>query len=356
MQSKHHPFSHSPQTLQDKVRRDLMKRLLGITAVSLMTPEFLTQAALADTAAKKLMGPPVPDVTPTKMSDNVYLIKAHDKFPSPQNLGFFTNIMFVVSNKGVIVLDPSASIQIGRMAIRMIKTVTDKPVIALINTHYHGDHWMGNQAFQEAFPGVPMYSMKETAEAIQHVLGEQWIKMLLRTTDNATEGTQIVPPNTYIKGGDTLDFDNVKLKIYHFGQCHTPYDLVVEVVDDPKGIVHVGDVMMDHRLAGMGDGEGSFINGLKVLHKIKEVMPTKFFIPGHGNPGNNLLDEEIALFEAVYNTANTAQAANKSMDEATRMVKALPFMQAYAKTTPDYDNSVGHWTSIAYLEAQQANF
>ncbi|WP_407276565.1 MBL fold metallo-hydrolase [Halothiobacillus sp. DCM-1] len=343
-------------SLEDRVRRDLLKRLLGAAVVATLTPEMLASPALADAAAKAVMGPPVPDVKPTKLSDKVWLIHAKDKFPSPQNLGFFTNIMFIVTSKGVVVIDPSASIQIGRMAIRMIKTVTDKPIIAVINTHYHGDHWMGNQAFMEYDAKIPLYSMKETAESIQHVLGEEWIKMLLRTTDNATEGTKIIPPNTYIKGGDVLEFGDTKLHIHHYGQCHTPYDLLVEVVDDPKGIVHVGDVMMDHRLAGMGDGEGSFIHGLEVLKKIKQVMPTKFFIPGHGNPGNNLLDEEITLFETIYNTANEAQAANKSMDEATRMVKATPFMQEYAKTTPDYENSVGKWTSIAYLEAQQANF
>jgi glyoxylase-like metal-dependent hydrolase (beta-lactamase superfamily II) len=342
------------ETLQDKVRRDLMKRLLGITAVSLMTPEFLTQAALADTATKAVMGPAVPDVKPTKLAEGVYSIHASDKFPTPANKGFFTSIMFIVTDKGVVAVDPSASVQIGQMAIRMIKTVTDKPVIAVINTHYHGDHWMGNQAFADAYPGIPIYSMKETAESIHNVLGEEWIKMALKMTDNATVGTRVVPPNTYIKGGDELTFGSTKIKIHHFGQCHTPYDLVLEIEGTP--IVHVGDVIMDHRMAGMGDGEGSFINGIAALKKMKETLPDKTYFPCHGNPAPHILDEEISLFESIYNTANSAQADNKSMSEAVAMVKALPFMQEYAKTTPDYADSVSKWTSIAYLEAQQANF
>ncbi|WP_407276566.1 MBL fold metallo-hydrolase [Halothiobacillus sp. DCM-1] len=354
------PFWRKPSTrrdsLEDRVRRDLLKRLFGAAVVATLTPEMLASPALADAAAKAVMGPEVPDVKPTQLSDKVWMIHAKDKFPSPQNKGFFTNIMFVVTSKGVVVIDPSASIEIGRMAIRMIKTVTDKPIIAVINTHYHGDHWMGNQAFTDLDPKMPLYSMKETAEAIQNVLGEEWIKMALKMTDNATAGTKIVPPNTYIKGGDVLEFGDTKLAIHHFGQCHTPYDLLVEVVDDPKGVVHVGDVMMDHRLAGMGDNEGSFIHGIEVLKKIKEVMPNKLFVPGHGVPGNNLLAEELELFETIYNTANEAQAAEKSMEEAVRMVKVKPFMLEYAKTTDDYDNGVGRWTTIAYLEAQQANF
>lgn len=346
--------STSTESLQDKVRRDLMKRLLGVTAVSLMTPEFLTQAALADTATKAVMGPKVPDVTPTKLAENIYSIHAKDKFPTPENQGFFTSIMFIVTEKGVVAIDPSASVQIGQMAIRMIKTVTDKPVIAVINTHYHGDHWMGNQAFVEAYPGIPLYSMQETAEAINHVLGEQWIKMALKMTNNETAGTHIVAPTHFVKDGDELDFGDTKLKIHHLGQCHTPYDLIVEIVGTP--IVHMGDVIMDHRIAGMGDSEGSFIEGIKVLHKVKARLPDRLYFPAHGNPGRQILDDETTLFESIYNTANRAQAENKSMTEAVAMVKALPFMQEYAKTTPDYDDSVGKWTSIAYLEAQQANF
>lgn len=342
------------ETLPDKVRRDLMKRLLGLTAVSLMTPEFLARAAMAGTAANAVMGPAVPDVSPTQLAEGVYTIHAHDKFPTPANQGFFTSIMFIVTDQGVVAIDPSASVQIGQMAIRMIKTVTDKPVIAVINTHYHGDHWMGNQAFTDAYPGIPIYSMKETAEAIKTVLGEEWISMALKMTNDATAGTKIVPPNHYVKGGDVLEFGRTKINIHHFGQCHTPYDLVLEIVGTP--IVHVGDVIMDHRMAGMGDDEGSFIHGIAALKKMKAALPGKTFFPCHGDPAPHILDEEISLFESIYNTANAAQAADKSMSEAVAMVKALPFMQEYAKNTPDYEDSVGKWTSIAYLEAQQANF
>ncbi|MDD4966909.1 MBL fold metallo-hydrolase [Halothiobacillus sp.] len=353
-QNSNHADVPTAQNLQDEVRRDLLKRLLGISALSLMTPELLQQAAMADTAGKAVMGPVVPDVKPTKLAENVYLIHAKDKFPTPQNKGFFTSIMFIVTEKGVVAIDPSASVRIGEMAIRMIKSVTDKPVIAVINTHYHGDHWMGNQAFAEAYPGIPLYSMKESAEAIKNVLGEQWIKMLLRTTDNETVGTRIVPPTHYVKDGDVLDFGDRQLTIHHLGKCHTPYDLIIEISGTP--IVHMGDVIMDHRMAGMGDDEGSFIEGIKVLHKIKERMPDRLYVPAHGNPGKGILDDEINLFETIYNTANKAQAENKSIKEATLMVKATPFMQEYSKTTPDYEDSVAKWTSIAYLEAQQANF
>ena len=340
--------------LQSQVRRDLMKRLLGISASALLTPEFLFHAAQAGTVEKALIGPPVPDVQPLKLVDNIYYIPAKDKFPSPQNQAFFTNIMFIDTKDGVVVFDPSASLQIGQMAIRMIKTVTKKPVIAVINTHFHGDHWMGNQAFAEAFPGIPFYSMQETATAIKGALGETWIKMALAATDNKTVGTKIVAPNKFVKSGDVLDIGGVKIRFHNFGQSHTMYDLVAEI--EGTNIVHVGDVMMDHRIAGMDDNEGSFGNAPKVMAKIKQTMPDRDFFLGHGRHGNARLAEQTELYETIWTGVNQALKEGKDSAAAKTWIKAQPFMIEYAKTTPEYDNSLGRWVSFAYLEAEAASF
>lgn len=342
------------RTLQDHVRRDLMKRLLGITAVSLATPEFLLRAAQAGTAEKALMGPPVPDVKPEKLAENIYYIPAKDKFPSVENKGFFTNIMFIVTKDGVVVIDPSASLQIGQMAIRMIKTVTKKPVIAVINTHFHGDHWMGNQAFAEAYPGIPFYAMQEVATAIKGTLGETWIQMALKATDNQTAGTRIVAPNTFVKAGDILDFGGTKLRFHHFGTSHTQYDLVVEIEGTPY--VHVGDVMMDHRIAGMDDNEGSFAGAVEVMKKIKKTMGDRHFFLGHGRHGNARLAEQTELYEIIWNGVNEALKNGDDASVAKARIMANPFMREYGKTTPLYENSLGRWVSFAYLEAEAAGF
>ncbi len=340
------------QQVTDIVRRDFLKRALGITVIGALTPMALMQAAMA---AEGKVGLKVDDVEPEKLADKIYYIPARQgKFPSVENKAFFTNIMFIVSSEGVIVIDPSASLQIGQMAIRMIKTVTNKPVIAVINTHWHGDHWMGNHAFDEAYPGVKIYALKEVKEAINGALGAEWIQMALDATKNATIGTKVVAPNTEVKAGDVLKFGDVSLKMHHFGQCHTPYDMLVEIEGTPY--IHMGDVVMEGRMAGMGDGEGSFIKGIETLKAIKSAMPSKIFFPAHGNPGKQLVDEEIELFETVYSNAATAQKAGKGISDASAAAKATPFMKAYAKKTEGFDHGLGQWITIAYQEAESANF
>ena len=87
----------------------------------------------------------------------VWMIYSPDGFPTPENQGMMANITFVETAKGIVVIDTGASVQIGEMAIRMMKTFTKKPVIALFNSHYHGDHFLGNQAFVEAYGPMPIY-------------------------------------------------------------------------------------------------------------------------------------------------------------------------------------------------------
>lgn len=51
-------------------------------------------------------------------------------------------------------------------AIRLIRTVTDKPVSVLVNTHWHGDHNLGNQVFRARFPGLRIVSHENTRRSM----------------------------------------------------------------------------------------------------------------------------------------------------------------------------------------------
>ena len=114
--------------------------------------------------------------------------------------------------------------------------------------------------------------------------------------------------------------------------------------------------MMDHRIAGMDNNEGSFGNAVKVMHKIKDTMPDRDFFLGHGRHGNARLAEQTELYEIIWNGVNQALKEGKDVAAAKAVIKAQPFMVEYSKTTPEYDNSLGRWVSFAYLEAEAASF
>ncbi len=338
------PVSHD---LVDSVRRDLVRRLFGVAAGAAIAPALYPLPSMA--AAR---GPSVPDQKPVQVSEHLYVLYARGGFPSKDNQGFFANVSFVMTSKGVVVIDSGTSVQIGEMAIRAIKTMTNKPVLAVFNTHFHGDHWLGNDAFKQAFPDAPIYAHPNCIASIKTATGPQWLQQMMGATEGMIEGTRITPPDHPIQHGQELKFGDVTLRIHHYGQAHTPVDIMVEIVGDKT--VHVGDVAMDRRIANMEDG--SFTGTFKVYDGLEKSAPGSLWVPAHGRPDRNLLAKNRELLGGIYENALKAVQNGKDIEEAKKMVLADPHVAKYAHDTVGFNESIGKFTSIAYVEAEQTAF
>ncbi len=102
-------------------------------------------------------GPAVPDYPADKVADQVHVIHGPLDSPNPVNQGFMNNPGIIVTTAGVVLVDPGASVQSGEMVLRVVKQLSDQPVVAVFNTHIHGDHWLGNQAVRAAWPDAAIY-------------------------------------------------------------------------------------------------------------------------------------------------------------------------------------------------------
>jgi len=330
------------------------RRILGwgitgaaLAAAAAAAPQL---AAFAADAADFIRGPRVPDVAPTRLGPHTYVIYAADGFPTEANKGMMSNVTFMVTQKGVVVLDSGASVQIGEMAIRQIKTVTDKPVIAVFNSHYHGDHWLGNDAFVTAYgKDLPIYAMEHTRKEILGNTGTEWQQAMLKWTNQSTAGTRIVAPNTDVKHGDVFDYGNVTIRLHHYGTAHTPSDLCMEVVQDK--VTYVGDVMMNRRIANMD--EGSYPGSLAYMDALDKNIPGSNWLPGHGHAGRDVMAWQRELFTAIWEHAQNAARDMAGPDAAIAAAKADPRVASKAKDTLGWDNNIGKYISLAYLEAEQ---
>ena len=94
----------------------------------------------------------VRDYLVDQVAPHTYVIHGPLGYPSVENQSFMNNPGFVITDIGVVLIDPGSSVQAGRMVLKQIQTVTDKPITHVINTHIHGDHWLGNHAVAEVFP------------------------------------------------------------------------------------------------------------------------------------------------------------------------------------------------------------
>lgn len=310
-------------------------------------------SAFASDLADFITGPPVPDIPARQLSEHVWMIHADDGFPTPENQGMMSNITFVVTTRGVVFIDPGSSLQIGEMALRQVRAITDKPVIAVFNSHYHGDHWLANHALVEAYGrALPIYAHPLTRQQIEGVAGNLWRDLLERWTNQATAGTRIVAPSHSTGHGAEFDFGDVTLRIHHYGTAHTPGDICVEVVQDR--LTHVGDVAMDRRIANMDDG--SFVGTFRFFDALERNAASAIWVPGHGNPGAHVLDWNRELFAGIYENCLAAVEEGLGMDVARKRVIDDPRVAERAQETLGFESNIGKYVSIAYLEAEAAAF
>lgn len=335
-------------------RRQFLRSAAAVSALGAV--EFMPWHAVSAFASEMddfIRGPAIRDYPLVPVSEHVSIIFTPDGFPTPENQGMMNNVTFVNTRQGVVVVDAGASVQIGEMSIRQLERHIKKPVIAVINTHYHGDHWLGNHAYVDRYGDqLPIYAHQGTIDAVKGIQGSLWLSLLAKATDQATMGTRIVPPNTPLTHGAELKFGDVTLRIHHYGVVHTPNDLCVEVVED--GVTMVGDIAMNRRIANMDDG--SYVGTFKAYDALEKNTRTKMWVPAHGRPSEQLLAWNRELFEGIYQPCVQAVKDGLPLDAAKARVLKDPRVASRARETQGFEANIGKYVSLAYLEAEAAAF
>ncbi len=315
------------------MKRLLMVGLLGCT--------------MSAVAAER--GPAVPDYPAKQVAAHTYVVHGPVGYPSAQNQGFMNNPAFVLTAAGVVVVDPGSSVQTGAMVLRQIRKVTAKPVIAVLNTHAHGDHWLGNQAFREADPQVPIYGHPRMIKAIEEGAGASWVASMESMTEGASRGTRVVAPNHTVADGDTLTLDGVMFRFHNFGTAHTNNDLMIEVPQEQ--VLFLADNANNHRIVRMDDGK--FSGNITTLDEAMKIK-AKVLVPGHGETGG----WEVVQAYRDY-LVELRAAVKKYYDAGMSDFEMKPSVAADLvrfKDWPGFDDELGKHISLAYLEIENESF
>jgi glyoxylase-like metal-dependent hydrolase (beta-lactamase superfamily II) len=99
------------------------------------------------------------------LADGVYLFRA----PSDLDMWTATNVVAVVNDQDVTVFDTCTRPVTALMVIAEIRKITDKPVRTVINSHWHMDHWTGNNEFATAYPGLQIIATEETRDYMKRM-------------------------------------------------------------------------------------------------------------------------------------------------------------------------------------------
>lgn len=345
-----HPVTISSTVLR---RRSVLGMGAGLAGAGAAAWLASTGASWAQQVEDFVTGPPVADIPARQISPHVWMIYATDGFPTPENKGMMSNITFVITQTGVVILDSGSSLQIGQMAIRVIRKLTPLPVIAVFNSHYHGDHWLGNHAFVEAFgPQLPIYALPHTQKMILGIEGNSWRSLMERWTNQATMGTKVVAPNRLVESGQVLALGGLHFAMHHYGTAHTAGDLCVQVVED--GVTAVGDIAMGDRIANID--EGSYPGTFAYFKTLTAKAPDQVWIPGHGEPARNLLQTYGEFLAGIWEPCLRAVKEGAPESTAKSNVLADPRVARRAPTMQGFAANIGKYVSLAYLEAEKLEF
>ena len=319
-------------------------------------PESLTLALLASLLvvlalpALAARGPQVPDYPADLVAPGLYVIHGPVAYPTPENQGFMNNPAFLVTDAGVIVVDPGSSVQTGEMVLRQIRKVTDKPLLAVLNTHVHGDHWLGNQAMRAVAPQVPIYAHPKMLAQVAQGAGEEWVQRMMSATNGATDGTVPQGPTHALDGGETLSIGGLTFKTHDYPHVHTTTDLMFEVPE--LSVLFLGDNACNRRIVRMDDG--SFGGSVAALDGIKGAVTARVLIPGHGRTGGwEIVDDYRTYLSGVYDgVAQLYEEGLSDFDMKPRIAERL----VRFKDWPGFEEELGKHISLAYLEVEASAF
>jgi glyoxylase-like metal-dependent hydrolase (beta-lactamase superfamily II) len=91
------------------------------------------------------------------------------------------NATVIVNDRDVVVVDATGTPASARELIAATRRVTPLPVSYLVLTHWHDDHVMGTQAFQDAFPGIRIVAHPDTRDSMTTIAArnrERYLKDL----------------------------------------------------------------------------------------------------------------------------------------------------------------------------------
>ncbi|MFB1487402.1 MULTISPECIES: MBL fold metallo-hydrolase [unclassified Thiocapsa] len=295
-------------------------------------------------------GPDLPDYPAEQVAPGLYVIHGPVDYPTPENQGFMNNPAFLVTETGVIVVDPGSSVQTGEMVLRQIRKVTDKPLLAVLNTHVHGDHWLGNQAMLAVAPQVPIYGHPEMLKLVAEGAGEEWVQRMLSATEGATEGTVAEGPTHALEGGETLSIGGLTFKTHYFPHVHSTSDLMFEIPE--LDALFLGDNACNRRIVRMDDG--SFIGSINALDGVKATVRASVLIPGHGQTGGwEIVDAYRDYLTGVY---DGVAALYESGGSDFEMRPIIAEQLARFKDWPGFEEELGKHVSLAYLEVEADAF
>src|SRR5262245_41562766 len=221
-----------------------------------VTLGILVSLGVVSMAAVGLQNQAPPALEIQKVKDNLYMVVTPDYGAG--------NTAVVITEKGVVLVDTKTPGN-GQSILEKVKTITQKPVTMIINTHTHQDHTGSNDFFKG---NVEFVAHENTKANMQ--------KMAEFSGDNA----KFIPSKTF-KTKLTIGSGNDRIDLYYFGRAHTSGD--AWVVFPAQRTVHSGDAFAGKNtpLIDTANGGSAAEYGATIAKASSTLQDIDTIITGH---------------------------------------------------------------------------
>jgi glyoxylase-like metal-dependent hydrolase (beta-lactamase superfamily II) len=262
------------------------------------------------------------------------------------------NAAVIVNRDHVLVVDTHSHPSAAKALIRQIRDeITNLPVRYVVDSHLHGDHAMGNEAYPEVFgAGVEVISsvktrewleklglprLKETLDSIPQQIAE--LRARLEAMKNESERAvlrahvegletyrkEMTPPRVSLP---TMTFERRlvihrggrEIHLLFLGRAHTAGDVVAFV--PAERVIATGD-LMHGLLPYMGDG---FPDEWPATLRALEALEFDRVIPGHGSiqEGKSVLAQFRGYVEEITDRVARGVERGQTVDELKSTITA----------------------------------
>ena len=212
-----------------------------------------------------------------KVTERVYLFRN------------IVNSSIVIGDNGVAVIDTQVNQMMAQRLLKAIRTVTDKPILYAINTHYHWDHTNGNTIFHGA--GATVVAREMTKDFMVKRSPRQ--EAFLRSRGFTLGDAPFLPQETF-EHEIELDLGNQPLHLVHLGKAETDDATAIRI--PAEACIVSGDTVMTGSFPIFG--QPVMNEGLMANHDwINTIWELRTYAPEHVLPGHGPLahDAEIDL-------------------------------------------------------------
>jgi cyclase len=266
------------------------------------------------------------EIKVTKVAGTVYMLE-----------GAGGNMGVSVGEDGIVLVDDQFA-PLAPKIRQALKSITDKPLKFVLNTHFHGDHTGGNAQFGAEAPIIAQENVRKRLQEGGMVAG----------TEVKPAPKEALPVITF-NDRATVHLNGEDIRAIHFPHGHTDGDSVIFFPQ--SHVVHMGDDFVTYGFPFVDVRSGGSVSGMIAgVEKVLTMVPPDVkVIPGHGSL---CTPDDVRKFVQMLKDTRGLVAEAARQGKTAAQMKQDHLLRKYEDLGKGFIKTDA-WIDLLYAEATQ---